>query len=290
MKAACGSDPVSVGAGDPEVSLPRGELGCPTYAALPVDKQELRTARAAGTSSGGKGHPRAPRVCCELCICPGAQPGILPVGTPSPPDPEHYHVTPVVPAAASCCVPHSCLCRQPFPQPSLPHTCPTQPSGTHLSRRTTPSMHAPKSTTELMSVGRSRTACKMQSPTPPCPALEPIRPTRPQQTSLPALPAHLPILTQSPDRALKDTDCRGGGNGQDGACGDGLLCIPQVPRAIGASHDAWGQRAIMWWQSHNPAGRTDQARLCQDPDRHRDPRPPHLPSALSHLTCRLRLL
>jgi len=44
MKAACGSDPVRVGAGDPEVSLPCSELGCPTYAALPVDKQELRAA------------------------------------------------------------------------------------------------------------------------------------------------------------------------------------------------------------------------------------------------------
>lgn len=42
-------------------------------------------------------------------------------------------------------------------------------------------------------------------------------------------------------------------------------------------------------QGHNPAGRTAPARLCQDPDRHKDPHPPHVPSALSHLTHRLRL-
>ena len=134
---------------------------------------------------------------------------ILPAGTLSPPDPEHHRVTPTVPAAASRCVPHGCPCPQPFPQPSLPHTCPTRPSGTHLSRRTTPSMHAPKSTTELMSAGRSRTACKVQSPRTALPSAGTRLSHQTPSRALPVLLAHPPIRTQSPDRALKDTDCRG---------------------------------------------------------------------------------
>lgn len=75
----------------------------------------------------------------------------------------------------------------------------------------------------------------------------------PEQIS-PAERAHPPSAPQPRLRqALKDTDRRGGGNGQDGARGDGLLGIPQVSRAVGASHDAWGKREwCQGEQSYSP--------------------------------------
>lgn len=85
----------------------------------------------------------------------------------------------------------------------------------------------------------------MQSPA--CPA------QRSTRADLPCR-AHPPPATQPRLRpALKDTDRRGGSNGQDGARGDGLLGIPQVSRAVGASHDAWGKRGwCQGEQSYSP--------------------------------------
>lgn len=61
-------------------------------------------------------------------------------------------------------VPHQPrVCRCPCLFPGAPPTpAPHDPRDTHLSRRTTPSMHAPKSTTELISARRSRRAGGMQ--------------------------------------------------------------------------------------------------------------------------------
>ena len=105
-------------------------------------------------------------------------PGALP---PGPPRTLQCH--PVCPVCPGCSPPRHTLTSPwgcPFPSPFLgaapggllgsPHACPAQPRDTHLSRRTTPSMHAPKRTTELISAGWSRRARGMWSPArPPTP-------------------------------------------------------------------------------------------------------------------------
>lgn len=107
-------------------------------------------------------------------------------------------------------------------------------------------MHAPKRTTELISARRSRRTRRTQSACLPPASGVPGPPSQPDKAPEqvgPAEQAHPPPAPWSRlRRALEDTDRRGGGDGQDGARGDGLLGVPQVSRAVGASHDAWGKR------------------------------------------------
>lgn len=178
-KAACSSDPVCVGAGDPEVSpTARSQLGCPTY------RHCLLTNKGAARSPGREGlageqqttgaETQEPPKPLTRFAPPRACPN-----TAQPQHPSFAYAVPARPTVPPCLSqssqlwlpdksPCSCPCPQPVP-PSSPHTCPARPGDTHLSRRTTPSMHAPKSTTELMSAGQSRRAWEVQSPPhPPC--------------------------------------------------------------------------------------------------------------------------
>lgn len=77
--------------------------------------------------------------------------------------------------------PRGCRCCCPSLSPGAPPTqAPHDPRNTYLSRRTTPSMHAPKSTTELISARRSRRTGGMRSaPSPAAGRGDPARPGAP---------------------------------------------------------------------------------------------------------------
>lgn len=94
-------------------------------------------------------------------------------------------------------------------------------------------MQAPNRTTELMSAVQNEGEPPRWN-IPPAPASK-------VATSA-ATPLALPIQDGT-SAIVKDTDSRGGGDGQNGARGDGLLSIPQVTRAVGTSHDPCEQKS-----------------------------------------------
>lgn len=198
-----------------------------------------------------------------------AQPPAAPPGAPhqpgafTPRPPESHQVHPVHPASrlqpppSPPTFPWGCSCLSPF-LGTAPRDCRAPPTPAphglehSLVAQDDPLDAGPEEDNGadiFRVVKKSRESTEScppaHPPTHPC-QWEPGPPCQPGQAPTRVSPTPRASPSPAPQarlrQALKDTDSRGGGDGQDGARGDGLLGIPQVSRAVGASHDAWGKR------------------------------------------------